>query len=89
MTNFDCIHDADNGGVNRAVIATESQSRRTTLHDQDRLIHACADRVDGDQMAFLILPVDADHARDQQLSPMQPLVLARGDDGADDFREEH
>jgi hypothetical protein len=79
ITDFNCIHDTDNGSINRTVIATERQSRGTALHDQDRLVNACADGVDGYEMALFVLTIHAHQSRNQQLAPVQAVVFPRGD----------
>jgi hypothetical protein len=80
LVYFNRIDDADDGGINRAILAAESQPRRTALNDQHGFLNARADRINGDNVTFFIFAVDADEPRDKQLAPVQPLVFARGDD---------
>ena len=47
------------------------------------------DGVDGDEVVAFGFAGRIDRTRDEQLAADQPLVLARGDDGADDFGEDH
>ena len=52
------------------------------MHNQDRLAEACADGVNGDDVAFLVLPVFINQSRHQKLAPVQAFVFARRDYGA-------
>ena len=65
VAHLDGIDDADDGGIDRAVLALERHARRTTLHDEHHLIDAGSHCIDGDQVTLLILTLDVDHPGDQ------------------------
>src|SRR5882724_8022031 len=76
-TNFHSINYADNRGVDRTLFAAESHSGRAALHDQDNFVDAGANRVDGDDVTFLIRAIHVHQPRDEQLAPVKAVVLAR------------
>src|SRR5690554_4108744 len=75
--HLDRIDDADDRGVYRCVFAAVRHARRAALDDQHDFAESRADRIDGDDMAFLVLPIDADGAGDEQFLAVQALILAR------------
>ena len=80
MIDFDGINYAYDRGVNRALFATESHSRGASLHNQDDFVETRTNRVDRDDVAFLIFAIHAHQPRDKKLAPVKALVLARGYD---------
>jgi|SRR6185436_11622274 len=89
ITHLYSIDDADDGGINRAVLALERHARGTTLHDEHDLIDACSHGIDGDQVSLLILTLDVDHPRDQQLAAMKAVIFSRGNDSSDYSSKKH
>ena len=83
------VDDADNGGVDGAVLALERHAGRTTLHDEYDLIDAGSNGIDGDQMPFLILAFDVDHSGDQKLAPVKAIIFSRCNDGSDYSGKKH
>jgi hypothetical protein len=79
MIDFDGINNADDCGINWAVLTAKSHARRATLNDQNDLVNACAYRVDHDNVTLLILAVHVDQPRDEELSPKQAIIFARCD----------
>ena len=82
------IDDADDGGVDGAVLQARRHAGRAAADDQHGFAEAGIDRVDGDEVAAFGLAVRIDRPRDEQLVADEPLVLARGDDGPDDLGEQ-
>jgi hypothetical protein len=80
-TNFNCINDADDGCINRAVFAAKSHARRTALYYQDNFSDARAHRVYCNNVAFLIIAVYINKPRDQQFAPGQAVIFSRGNYG--------
>ena len=89
ITHLYGIDDADDGGIDRAVLALERHARRTTLDDEYDLIDSCSYGIDGDQVSLLILTVDVDHPRDQKLAAMKTIVFSRGHDSSDYSSKKH
>jgi hypothetical protein len=59
------------------------------LHDQDHFVDAGANRVDGDDVAFLIRAVHVHHPRDEQLASVKAVVLARSHYGSNYSGKNH
>ena len=89
ITHLYCVDDADNSGVDRAILALERHPRGTTLHDEHDLIDAGSYGIDGDQVTLLILTLDIDHSRDQQFAAMKPVIFSRGNDSSDYSSKKH
>jgi hypothetical protein len=89
IAGFYGIDDADDGGINRAVLALERHARGASLHNEHDLIDARSDGVDGDKMTLLILAVDIDHSGDEELTPMEAIVFSGGDDSSDYSSKKH
>jgi hypothetical protein len=80
---------ANDRRIDRTILAPKSHSRRAALDDKNNFLDAGSYRIDSDQMAFLIASVDAYHPSDQQLTPVQPLILTGGDHSTYYTREDH
>jgi hypothetical protein len=78
-TDFHGIDYADHRGVNRTLLAAEGHSRGAALHDQDNFVDSRSHGVHCDEMAFLVLAINANKSRDKQLAPVKAIVLPRGD----------
>ena len=89
VADFNGIYDADDGGIDRAILALERHARRTTLHDEHHLIHAGSHCIDGDQVTLLILALDVDHPCDEQLAAMKTIIFSRGYDSSDYSSKKH
>ena len=87
--HFHGVDDADDGGVDRAVLHAGGHAGGAAADDQHRLADAGIDGVDGDEVVAFGLAVGVHRPRDQQLVADQPRVLPRGDDGPDDAGENH
>jgi hypothetical protein len=82
LTYVNCINDADDGCINRRVFAAFCHARRTALNDQDRFPKARADGVNGDDVAFLVMPIFVNESRNQEFATVQAFVFSRGNDGS-------
>jgi hypothetical protein len=87
--DFDSVNYPYDRCINRAVLTAESHARRASLNDQHDFIDARAYRVNHDHMAFLVLAVHVDKARDEELAPEQPLIFARSDYSSDNSCKNH
>jgi hypothetical protein len=81
--DFDSINYAYDRRINRTVLAAESHARRASLNNQHDFVNARADRINDNDMAFVILSVHIDEPRNQELAPEQALIFARGNNGSD------
>lgn len=88
-TDLNRINDADNSGVNWTFLAAEGHPRGAPLHDQDDFVNARAYGVNGNDVTLLILAVNADQPRDQQLASVKTIVFSGGDDGSNYSSKKH
>ena len=86
LAHINRVDDADDRGIHRTIFTALRHTGGTALHDQDNFTNASADRVDGDDMAFLILSLFVNQTRHQKLAPEQALIFTRRDYGANDSR---
>src|SRR5450759_507445 len=89
VLDLDGVHDADDGGVDRAVLEARGHSRGTAADDEHGLAEAGVDRVDRHEIAAFRLPGGIDRARDEQLGADETLVFPRRDDGPYDLGQDH
>src|SRR5581483_9381459 len=87
--NIDRVDYADDRGIDRRVFHILRQSRARTGDDQHAFMKACADRIDGDDVAACVRPIDVDGPNNSQLFSFQSLVLLRSHDCANDPRDDH
>jgi hypothetical protein len=78
------VHNADDGGIHRAVFTALRQAGGTALHDQNDFANAGADRINGNHMPFLVLALFVHKPRDEQFAPVQAFILSRGNNGSND-----
>jgi hypothetical protein len=82
LSYFNSVNYADNGCVNRTFLAAEGHARRASLHYQDNLSKARAHSIHHDNVAFFVLAIHVNKARDKQLAPGQAVVFSRGNHGS-------
>ena len=64
VPDFDGVDDADDGGIDRAILQARRHARRAAADDEHRLADARVDRVDGDEVvAFGLAARDPSGAR--------------------------
>lgn len=85
----DGIDDADNGGVDRAVFAFGGEARGAAGNDQHRFTKAGIDGIDGDEVAGFVAAFRIDGLHDEKFFSFEARILARGNNCADDARENH
>jgi len=76
------IDDADDGGVDRAILHSRRHTRRAAADDEHRLAHSGVDRVDRDEMIPVGLAAGIDGPNHHQLVADEPRILPRRDDGS-------
>jgi hypothetical protein len=59
------------------------------LYDQDHFVNAGANGVHRYDVAFLVAAIGVDESSDQQLAPMQALVLPRSHHGSNYASKNH
>src|SRR5262245_37243626 len=83
------VDDADDCRIDRCVLAAVSHPGRASLNNQHLLAETRMDGIHRDQVALFVVPIRVDGPADQQLFSLQPGILPRRDDGADNTREHH
>src|SRR6266571_8246368 len=97
MTRASCIslryiHRIDhayNRRIHGRVLHALRQARARAGDHQHALMKACADCIDGNDIAGRVRAVDVDGADDEQFLSFQPLVLLRRYDRAQNARDDH
>src|SRR6185295_20142744 len=89
VRNIDRIDDPDYRGVDRAILQPRRHAGRAPAHHEHRLADARIHRIDGDEVVAVGLAARIHRAHHQQLAADEAWILTRGDDGANDFCEEH
>src|SRR6266516_1588890 len=87
--DFYLVDDADDGGVDRAILEAGRHPRGAAADDEHRLSDAGVDRVDRHQIVAFRLSAGIDRTDNEQLVADESWVLARGDDSPHDFGEKH
>src|SRR5260370_22570876 len=75
--HINSIDHADNCGVYGRVLHTLSQTRTGAGDNQHTLMKACADRINGNDIAARVRAVDVDRTDDEQFLSFQPLCFLR------------
>ena len=83
------VDDADDRGVDGTVLQARRHARRAAADDEHGFADAGVDRVDRDQVVAFGLAAGIHRTNDEQLAADEARIFTRGDDGADNFREEH
>src|SRR5260370_2357838 len=78
-----------NWGVYGRGLHTLSQTRTGAGDNQHTLMKACADRINGNDIAARVRAVDVDRTDDEQFLSFQPLVFLRGYDRAQNACDDH
>src|SRR4029077_19216342 len=89
VADLDFVDDADDRGIDGTVFQARCHAGRAAAHDQHGFADAGVDRVDRDQIIAFGLAAGIHRANDEELAADEARIFARGDDGADDLREEH
>src|ERR1700752_1280764 len=88
--DINMVNNADNSGIDRRSLSTDRLARGAAFDDQQYLfVHACADRINGQQRRAPRRILQRHRLDEQQLRAFEVPVLLRGDDGSDDARERH
>src|SRR3954469_25289474 len=85
LVDVDAVDDADDGGVDGAVLEAGGHSRRAAADNQHGFADTGVDRVDGDEMIAVGLAARVDGTNHEQLAADQAGVLPGSHDRADDF----
>ena len=88
-TDFHCINYADYRGVNGTLFASEGHPRGTPLHDQDDFVNPRPYGINGNDVTFLVLAVNTNQPRDQQLASVKTIVFPRSDDSSNYSSKNH
>src|ERR1044071_6974882 len=83
------IDDADDGAVGRRILAPEGEARFLTPAPEDQLAHARSDGIKRDERCALRLQVSVERLHDEELPPLQRIVLHRRHHTPNDTRELH
>ena len=86
---LDRVDDADDGGVDWAVLAFGGHAGGAAGDDEDRFAEAGVDCIDGNQVAGFVAAFGIDGLYDEELFSFEARVFASGNDGADDASEKH
>src|SRR6267378_3255260 len=89
VLHLDGVDDADDGGIDRAVLEAGGHAGRGSADDEHLVAEAGVDGVHGDHVARLVLAAGVDRAHEQELRAQEALVLPRGHHRADHPREDH
>src|SRR5688500_3331 len=87
--DFDGVDDADDGGVDRAILQSRGQPSRAAADDQHGFADAGVDGVDGDEVTAFRLAVRVHRARHHQLVADEARIFPGGDNGPDYAGEDH
>src|SRR4051794_38253980 len=88
VADLNGIDDADDRRVDRTVFQSRRHPGGAAADDEYGLADAGVDGIDRDQVAAVDLAARIHRPGDQQFSADQPWILARSDDGPDDFSEQ-
>ena len=83
------VDDADDGGIDRAILEAGRHARGAAADDEHGFADARIDGVDGHEIAAFGLAARIHRPRDEQLAADQPWILAGRDHGPHDLRQEH
>src|SRR5207253_9096702 len=89
FVNVIVVHDADDARIGWNFGRVERKARLLAANEEHGLADARANRIHRDERPADVRSVGRDRLQHHQLDAREVVVLARDDDGANDFRELH
>src|SRR5205085_690625 len=83
------IHNADDSRIHRRILAARCHARRASLDNENLLSKPGIHRIDGDEIALLVLSIGIDRPADKKLLTFKPRILPGCNNSPDDASQKH